>query len=319
MADKPRKRWKKILKWTLIVLLLGVASFFLVYVPYFFAHVVTRGRYHYRDKDDGQTPATYNVAYRDIEFQTSDHLLLKGWFVPADHPRGTVVYVHGLNRTRIELLRQAMFIHHLGYNGILFDERHEGASEGTITTMGYFERYDVEAAVRKALELDPAARPIIVWGISMGAAASLEAAAETPAIDAVICDSTFLTLRDTTYHHLKLFMHLPKFPTAMTTLLFFEHFAHFNADDFDLQKAVQRIGNRPILFVAGGNDNRMPPSIARHLFFMAQSGYKMFLEVPGARHGESFRTNPKLYEDAVVEFLGRVQESVGPAENRSAR
>jgi pimeloyl-ACP methyl ester carboxylesterase len=207
------------------------------------------------------------------------------------------------------MLRQAMFVHRMGYNALLFDERHHGLSGGAITSMGFYERQDVEGAVIKAMQLDPQARPVVVWGVSMGAAAALMAAKETPGIDAVICDSTFRSIRDTTYHHLKLFLHLPKFPTAMTAILFFEHFTHFNADDFDLRPVVQQIGDRPILFVAGGKDNRMPPQIARELFALAQSGYKMFLEVPEARHGEAFRTNPKLYEEAVNEFLSRIQSS----------
>lgn len=289
-----------------MILLVVAALFFLVYVPYFLASVVTVHRFHYPDKDDGQTPATYQVPYREIEFSSSDGIRLKGWFVPTANPKGTVVFVHGLNRTRVEMLRQAMFIHRLGYNGLLFDLRHQGASGGGISTLGYFERLDVEAAVAEAQRLEPKRQPIIAWGISMGAAAALMAAKETPEISAVICDSTFLSLRDTTYHHLKLFLHLPKFPIALTTIWFFEHRTHFNADDFDLRAAVEQIGDRPILFIAGGRDNRMPPSIARELFHSARNGHKMFLEVPGARHGEAYRTNPQLYEATVTEFLAKL-------------
>lgn len=306
------------------MLLVGVAVFFLVYVPYFFAKVITLRRYHFPDKLDGQTPATYHVEYRDMEFTTwsgpatSDGVILKGWYLPAEHPQGTVIYVHGLNRTRVEMLQQAVFLHGLGYNGLLFDERHAGASTGAVTSLGYFERLDVEAAVSEALRLDPQAKPVVVWGVSMGAAAALMAAKETPDIDAVICDSTFLSLRETASHHLKLFLHLPKFPTAMTAVWFLERFAHFNADDLDLRKAVEALDDRPILFVAGGSDNRMPPSIARELFREAKNGDKMFLEVPGARHGEAFRTNPDLYKSSVTEFLSKVQSSANPASGQPA-
>ncbi len=313
MAEsKPQKRkmklWKKILMWFFLVIVSAVALFFLVYVPYFLARVVTVHKYHYHDIDDGKTPATYHVAYQDIEFPAKDGVPLKGWFVPADHPKGTVVFVHGLNRTRVEMLREGMFVHGLGYNALLFDERHAGASGGNLTSLGYYERFDVEGAVAKALSFDPKAHPVIVWGVSMGAGAALMAARETPQVDAVISDSTFLTLRDTTYHHLKLFLHLPKFSTAMTTLWFFELRTHFNVDDFDLRKAVKEIGNRPILFVCGGNDDRMPPYIARELYQLAENDSKMFLEVPGARHGEAFRTHPKMYEAAVTKFFDRVQK-----------
>jgi uncharacterized protein len=308
LPPKPKKRRVRILKWFLPGLLLVAAVFFFVYVPYFFARVVVVRKFHFHDKLDGQTPATYQLAYRDMEFSTSDGIRLKGWFVPAEKPKGTVVFVHGLNRTRVEMLPEAIYVHRLAYNALLFDERHSGASDGTVTSLGYYERWDVEAAVREAEQLQPPSKTMIVWGVSMGAAAALMAAKETPAIDASICDSTFLTLRDTAYHHLKLFLHLPRFPTAMTAVKFMEHMARFSADDFDLRSAVDQIGDRPILFVSGGADNRMPPSIARVLFLSAHSKHKILLEVPGARHGEAFRTNSKLYESAVSDFLNGIQK-----------
>jgi len=126
-------------------------------------------------------PKSYNLDFRWIAFTSSDGIPLKGWYIPAEGPaRGTIIYCHGLNRTRIEMLPHAVFGHSLGYNSLLFDFRHQGASGGDITTLGYQERLDVLGAVHYALEQEPAVRPIVAWGVSMGASAALMAAAEAP-------------------------------------------------------------------------------------------------------------------------------------------
>jgi len=204
------------------------------------------------------------------------------------------------------MLPEAVFAHGLGYNGLLFDLRHQGQSAGEITTLGYQERLDVVGAEREALGDERAARPLVVWGVSMGAAAALMAAADSPEIDAVISDSSFLSFSDVIAHHAKLFLHLPKFPIADEIIYWSAWKGHFRPSDFDLEKAVERIGPRPILFVAVAGDRRMPPSIARALYARAASPQKELVILPGNRHGEGFKLANQQYEQTVTDFLKHV-------------
>ena len=136
----------------MLILAALAAGFFFLFVPWFFANIGTTGRYHYPDPNDGKTPKSYGMNFKWVEFPSSDGVALKGWYVPATGAvRGTIVYCHGLNRTRTEMLPMAAFGHELGYDGLLFDLRHQGASGGELTTLGYKERLDVMAAVRYAL------------------------------------------------------------------------------------------------------------------------------------------------------------------------
>jgi pimeloyl-ACP methyl ester carboxylesterase len=281
-----------------------VAAFFLIFVPWYFTARAAHGRFNYFDKNDGKSPKSYQLDYRWAEFTARDGVRLKGWFIPAaGTPRGTIIYVHGLNRTRVEMLPKAVFAHSLGYHGLLFDLRHHGISGGDTTTLGYQERLDVEAAVLYALEQEHAARPVVVWGVSMGASAGLLAAAETPDIAAVISDSSFDSLLDTLRHHLQLFLHLPGFPIADEVAYGIAWRGHFHPSDFDVVKAVERLGDRPILFVAVAGDRRMPPAIAQKLFAHARSPLKRIIVLPGNRHGEGFNQAREAYEQAVTEFL----------------
>jgi len=143
----------------------------------------------------------------------------------------------------------------------------------------------------------------VAWGVSMGASAVLLAAAESPDISAVISDSSFDSLVGTARHHLKLFLHLPSFPIADEVAYWTAWRGHFRPEDFDLVKATERIGNRPILFVAVEGDRRMPPPIAQTLYAHARGRLKKIIVLPGHRHGEGFNQATEPYEKAVTDFL----------------
>jgi len=298
----------RVIRWLLIVLVPLAAIFFLVVVPWFFTYMLTAHRFHFRDLNDGKTPQDFGMSYQPADFQSSDGVALKGWYLPAtSQPAGTIVYCHGVNRTRIEMLPMAEFAHSLGYNGLVFDFRHEGASGGAISTIGYQERLDVEGAVRYALDQQHAARPVVVWGVSMGAAAALMAAAESPDVSAVVSDSSFLTFEDTVRHHWKLYVGAPVFPITNEVIAWVGLRGHFQPSDFDLRRAVERMNPRPILFVAVDGDKRMPPDIARTLYGLATSPDKMLVVLQGNRHGEGFKSGNEQYEQAVKEFLTKLK------------
>lgn len=319
--------WRAI-KWVAGILVLVIVVFLYGVVPWFFTNIVTKNGFHYHDVNAGKTPASFGMSYSEIAFRSRDGISLKGWYVPAgdqngDASLGTIVYCHGFHRDRVEMLPMAQFGHQLHYDGVLFDFRNHGRSGGKVTSLGYWERLDAEAAVNQAVMRQPAGRPAILWGVSMGAAAALMAAAEDPQVSAVISDSTFLSFDRVIKHHYVLirsmirrrwwwFPPLPSFPLTDEVIAWSARRAHFDPADFDLEDAVKRIGPRPILFVAVSGDVRMPPRIAKTLYADAQSSQKMLSVVPGTRHGEGFREGNAEYEKAVSEFLTRVQAVPAP-------
>ncbi len=318
------RRALKVTRWILLLLPPLALVFFLAVVPWLVATVTTTNRFHFPDKNDGKTPRDFGMSYEEVEFVSTDGLHLKGWWMPAgpENPppgqsaasaaAGTIIYCHGQNRTRIEMLPMAQLGHSLGYNGLAFDFRHQGASEGKVSSVGYWERRDVDGAVRYALDDRHAARPLALWGVSLGAAAALMSAAETPDVAAVISDSTFLSFEDTARHHWGLFFRTwPSFPMFNETMALIRWKAHFNASDFDLRTAVARINPRPVLFIGVEGDPRMPPAIARTLDGLSSSPDKMLLIVPGTRHGEGFTSGHDQYVQAVTQFLAKVKAGTG--------
>jgi pimeloyl-ACP methyl ester carboxylesterase len=233
---------------------------------------------------------------------------ISGWLLPSRDKHATIVYSHGLFRSRRELLDRAIDLWKLGYGALLYDARSHGESGKARVSMGYWERLDAQGAVRFLREEVHSEDKIVLFGISMGAAAALLAAAETPEVAAVISDSSFLSFDDTVDHHVRLFLHLPTFPMANEFKFFIERKAGFDASKLNALDAVKRIGDRPSMFIAAANDRRMPPEIAKTLYDACASPKKDLLIVdgPGSEiHGHAYQANPQLYISRVAQFLER--------------
>jgi pimeloyl-ACP methyl ester carboxylesterase len=301
-----RPRWRRILKRVVITLIIIAIVLVFGVFPIGLAMLVTGAKTRPMDRNLTETPATFGLLFRDVEFQTSDGVIISGWLVPGKDKRTTIVYSHGLFRSRRELLERAAELARLGYGALLYDSRNHGLSGPARVGLGYNERLDVEAAVRFLRDEVKTTDRIVLFGISMGATAALLAAAETPEAEAVISDSSFLSFKDTVDHHVKLFLRLPPFPVANELRFLIEQRAGFDGSRFDAIDAVKRIGDRPVLFIAAANDRRMPPRIAEQLYQASASTIRdlVIIDGPGSEvHAHAFQANRKVYIERVARFL----------------
>jgi pimeloyl-ACP methyl ester carboxylesterase len=242
-----------------------------------------------------------------VAFRAQDGTELKAWWVPAQGARGSVVMVHGLNRSRIEMARRMPFVHASGWNALVLDLRHHGASGGATTTFGVHEKEDVKAATRFARERSPG--PVVLWGVSLGAASVVLAAAEDPEVKGIICDSSYRSLDDTVRHHLRLFRGfrwwlriVPSWPVADLALFWMGRRGGFDPALADVQAAARQLHGRPALFVANSEDRRMPKEIAFDLKAAAGPSAEVLI-VPGKSHGGAWRDGTAAYEAAAAVVL----------------
>lgn len=277
-------------------------------LPYWLAGRLTRGSYHYNDKENaGLTPASFQLPFEDLSLRTADGLTLKGWWVPAPDARGSVVLVHGLNRSRIEMVKKVPFLHERGWNALLFDLRHHGDSQGGVTGLGFYEKQDVKAAVDEARARSHA--PVVVWGVSLGAASALLEAAEDTDVAGVVADSSFRSLRDTVEHHARLFRRfrwwtrlIPVWPTAEEIVFWIGRRGGFDPDAVDVKAAAAHLVGRPVLFVCNSGDRRIPEDVAFDLK-QAVGPTAEVLVVPGDSHGGAYRDGTAAYQTAVARVL----------------
>jgi pimeloyl-ACP methyl ester carboxylesterase len=291
-----------------VIITLVVLAIVLVFgvLPWALAALVTGAGTRPMDRRLTETPANFGAPFKDIEFQTTDGVKISGWLVPSGDKQATIIYSHGLFRSRRELLERAMELWKLGYGALLYDQRNHGLSGPARVTLGYHERMDVEGAVRYLRNNASPTDMIVSYGISMGASAALLAAAETPEIAAVVSDSSFLSFRDTVDHHVNALFRLPAFPLSNELRFYIQNRGGFDGSQLDALEAVKRIGDRPVMFIAAAHDKRMPPTIAQELYQACSSSKRdlLIIEGPGdSVHGHAYQANPKLYIDRVASFL----------------
>jgi pimeloyl-ACP methyl ester carboxylesterase len=289
---------------TMIAVLCLVLFVLLVVFPIGASFLITNSRFQFRERGP-RTPDAVGLSVADVEFTSSDGILLRGWWNPGSEEMPVIIFVHGLNRSRVELLERGAESNRRGYGVLLFDLRNHGESGKAYTTIGILESRDVCAA-SQAVKDKAGSRPQVLWGVSMGASSAILAAKACPGFAAIISDSSFLSFRETVAHHLKLIFRLPAFPIANLIVAITGMRIGFNADDGDVEAAIREI-DRPILFIAGGADQRMPPALAERMFKASPNPTKELLVIPGARHGEAFATDREVYLNSVYQFLERVR------------
>jgi pimeloyl-ACP methyl ester carboxylesterase len=293
-------RWFRRLMFT--ILFLSFAILFLV-LPLGGSFIITNGSSRSPRRIMNADEAGLSVL--PAEFVSSDGIALKGWWNPGVSSMPVIIFCHGLNQSRIEMLERAAESNKRGYGVLLFDLRNHGESGRAYTTIGIHESRDVCAA-RSFVEAKAAARPHVLWGVSMGASSAILGAQRCPGVAAIISDSSFLSFRETIGHHVNMIFRLPAFPFGNLITAITEWRAGFDADEGDVEAAVRQT-DVPILFIAGGADRRMPPALAQGLMDASHNPTKELLVIPGATHGEAFQKDRLTYLNSVYRFLEHVR------------
>lgn len=148
-----------------------------------------------------QTPTDEGLDFREVNFESTDGLALKGWWVPKEDSTQAVVLVHGLEGSKSgeQVLRTASVYSGAGYGVLMFDLRGHGESEGERTTVGYQEVRDVRGALSWLEDQGFQPYEVVLHGWSMGGATVVRSAPGT-GVAAVVEESGYadlpLLLRD---------------------------------------------------------------------------------------------------------------------------
>ena len=229
-------------------------------------------------------PQRHGVSAEDHWFVSGDGVRLHGWWI--DHPkaRGTVLYCHGNSGSlgsQVPALRQ---FRRLRCSVFAFDYRGYGRSEGEPHESGLYR--DVRAAYRYLVdELGKDPKEILILGHSLGGAVAIDAATELE-IAGLIVQSSFTQMRDMARRE------YPGWPV------------HWIAkNQFRSVNKVGRIG-KPVLFVHGRLDERIPLAQGRELFEAARQP-KEWLEIPSGGHNDLPRQGRLRYWLRLSKFRDR--------------
>lgn len=257
----------------------------------------------YPNREKAETLA---IPYEDVLFPSrGDRLNLSGWLFPSRESRAGIILVHGKPGHRadpeIGLLTLAKDLHGLGYTVLTFDLRGWGTSQKSRFSLGQAESRDVLGAVD--FLKSRGTNKVGVIGFSMGAAASILAAAQDTSIKALVEDSGYEDARAVVDAKLPRLSHLPSIFTpgvvAMVKLMY--------GLDIDAVKPIREVGKikpRRIYFIHGDADTTIPSRNALSLFLGAGDPADDLWIVPGVKHVKAYLTHREEYLQRVGRFFG---------------
>ena len=147
----------------------------------------------------------------DFEVTNGRGLKLSGSLFQGGKPsRLCVVYCHGNCGNRLDSLEVLEVILPRYMSFCAFDFSAAGHSEGQYVSFGYHETADIDAVLQYLFSLGPI-REVILWGRSMGAAASILYASAHPEVRAVVADSSFMSMRQLLTDVVNSYIPLPDF------------------------------------------------------------------------------------------------------------
>ena len=142
-----------------------------------------------------RTPDDVGLDYREVNFRSTDGLVLSAWWVERKGSSRAAVLVHGWvgDRSDLHVVETALVYERAGYNVLMLDLRGHGGSGGERVTLGYREARDVRGALSwlEQRGFDP--EEVVLHGWSMGGAAVLRAAPGT-GVAAVVEESAYADL-----------------------------------------------------------------------------------------------------------------------------
>lgn len=258
----------------------------------------------------GKSPLVFDKASigrgADVVFRSKDNFQLAGWLFPGTNGKA-IMFVHGAgNQNRANEVygtpEIAKYLLDLGYTILLFDLRGTGESQYSRISFGQYEKNDVAGAFEYLVTQEYKPQSIGIVSDSLGAIATVMAANDLKDAGGVVLDSPATIVRPIVSdimvkeHNVPLFLH-PGIYFAANALY------KINVDFVRPIDYIDTLKDTPLLFLHGGSDTLIPPQNSADLLSRVNKGERVLF--PGAKHVETFKTNPELYKQVVGDFFSK--------------
>lgn len=240
---------------------------------------------------------------QDVSTVSFDGLTLSGKWVPAEHPRATILLFHGYRSSYLTDFGGIFQVYHnLGLNLLLVRQRAHGESEGKYITFGIHERKDVLSWI-EFHNREHGMDNVFLGGISMGASTVLFAAGEDlpENVRGITADCGFTSPYDIIGKVIRNGFRLP--PKLVLPLLNFytRVLAGFGLRECDTRETLKR-AKVPILIIHGKADDFVPCRMSQAGFDACTSEKQLFL-AENAGHGMSYLYEKERLMATLIDFF----------------
>lgn len=243
------------------------------------------------------------LSYELISITARDGLHLVGRYYHFKDNAPVMILFHGYRgNAKREFSGNNRLAAKFGINVIVVDERAHGRSGGHTITFGIKERYDCQLWAEYAAKRFGKDVPIILSGVSMGAATVLMASSLSlpKNVAAIIADCPYSAPKEI-IKKVSRDIKLPpsiSYPFIVLGALLFGKFKLWESSPIE---AVEKT-KIPILLIHGDDDRFVPCDMSRRIY-AACVGKAELVIFPGAGHALSYFTDPQRYEKVMHGFL----------------
>ncbi len=261
----------------------------------------------YREACLENIDALRNVPYEPVRIRSFDGLWLRGRYYHHADEAPLAICFHGYRGTPVRDFSGGAFVYmERGMNLLMVEERAHGKSQGHTTTLGILEKKDVvswAAFGRKRLGDEV---PVLLCGISMGAAAVIMASAlELPEnVKGIVADCPYTSPREILETVGERHFKLPAKVIYPLVWLAARVFGGFDLKDGGAVQAVKS-AKVPILLIHGEEDRLVPCEMGVKIAEANPEAVRLEI-FPEAGHGMSFLADKDRYESLVGEFIGSI-------------
>jgi len=256
--------------------------------------------FFYPQKQMYDNPVVHRFSHEDVNFKTSDGLMLHGWFFDAKpQARGTILVLHGNAENMSTHVNSVLWLIPEGFNLFVFDYRGYGLSEGSPGIKGV--HLDAEAALRTALSMpEIGGGSVIVLGQSIGGAIAVYTVAHAPdkkRISALVIDSAFASYRLIAREKLAQFFLTWPFQYPLSFLV---------SDSYSPIRWIKEVSPIPVLIIHSLHNPVVPVHHGLMLYEAALQP-KEFWETAEPGHVRSFADD--AIRKKMVDYLAQYEKS----------
>ena len=283
-------------------------------------HAIPKGKQYdtYKDSIYENVERVLKEDFEEVEIRSADGLRLFGRFYAAAGDwigkedgteagnRPLALFFHGYRSPAqrdgcggFQMMRE------MGMDVLMVDQRAHGRSEGKTITMGIKEQQDCLDWIQYCVKRFGPEKPLILIGISMGAATVLLAAGHSlpSCVKGVVADCGYSSVKKIMKQEIGK-MGMPEEAGWQLVKLGAKLFGGFDPEDGEVAEKLQHC-QIPVLLIHGQEDRFVPCEMSMENFESMRCE-KQLLTVPGAGHGMSWYLDEEGYRSAVRTFCQRV-------------